>query len=192
MENYVDPDSMASNSGSVRLSKQKFTELRDNVLKIGMVKKLYYNKQFRRIDQYLQNGDTQPAIVVSESPFIVSAYSDEMDAVIFLKFPDELAIRYNLKKGSRLVTSNIYFLGSKISSDIQTGSNYLNQYVEFTPVVQLFLCDDENYIINRTGIFNEEMWNRVIMLTEERENKNIAPRDGFYYFTKFNLLFMIF
>ncbi|MDE5754270.1 MAG: hypothetical protein K2H89_07000 [Oscillospiraceae bacterium] len=192
MENYVDPNSFASNPGEVCLSEHKFAQLRDDILHLSFLKKLYYNKQFRRINQYLLNGDTQPAIVVSVNPLIISAYSDEMDAVVFLRFPEKLADIYHLSTGMRLVTSNIYFEGDKIAKDIQTGDEYLNQYSDYTPIVQLFLCDAENGILNRTALFDEQIWYKVMRMTEQKASENPKPRDGFYYLTKFSLLFLIF
>lgn len=192
MKNYVDPDSMASNPGEIQISRKKFVQLRDEILKVSPLKKIYYNKQFKRIGQYLINGDMQPAVVVSVQPFIVSVYSDEMDAVLFLHFPEKLAEMYGLTVGSRLVSSNIYFEGDKIAKDIKPGEGYERQFVNYVPVIQLFLCDDEKTAVENTEIFDEEMWNRLSQLTFERASKRIKPRDGFYYMTKFNLLFMIF
>lgn len=192
MENYVDPASMAENAGAVRLSREKFAELRDDILKVSGAKKAYFNKQYKRISQYLQNGDTQPAVVASVSPLIVSAYSDEMDAVVFLRFPDELTAKYGLQAGTRLVTSCVYTSGDKIAKDLRPGQRYLEQFSDVTPVVQLFLSDEEAMIRARTELFNEDVWSRVTDLTQERTAQKIAPRDGFGYFTEFNLLFMIF
>jgi hypothetical protein len=192
MANYIDEKSMASNPGAVCLSREKFKELRDTILRVNPLKKIYFNKQFRRIDQYLRNGDTQPAVVVSISPLIISVYSEDMDAVLFLKFPEELASKYGLIAGSRLVSSNVYFEGTKLAKDIQTGSGYTHSFVNFTPVIPLFLSSDEEFIRSRINLFEEDVWNRLKILTEEKASKNIAPRDGFYYFTEFNILFMIF
>lgn len=192
MSNYVDENSMASNPGAFCLSMEKFKELRDKILKVNPLKKIYFNKQFRRIDQYLRNGDTQPAVVVSLSSFVISVYSEDMDAVLFLKFPEELAAKYGLSTGSRLVSSNIYFEGAKIAKDIHTGVGYTHSFADFTPVIPLFLSNDEGFIRNRINLFDEAEWNRLRLLTEEKALNHIAPRDGFYYFTKFNILFMIF
>lgn len=192
MSNYVNENSMASNPGAVCLSREKFKELRDKILRVNPLKKIYFNKQFKRIDQYLRNGDTQPAIVVSVSPLIISVYSEDMDAVLFLKFPEELAAKYGLSVGARLVSTNVYFEGTKLAKDIQTGTGYTHSFVNFTPVIPLFLSNDEGFIRSRVNLFEEAEWNRLKLLTEERAAKNIAPRDGFYYFTEFNILFMIF
>lgn len=192
MKNYVDPNTVASNPGSIELSRNKFDELRDDILNVSPLKKIYFNHQFKRINQYLLNGDTQPALVVSTSPLIISAYSEDMDAVVFLRFPNELVSKYNLKAGMRLITVNIYFEGDKVARDIKPGKDYSNDWVNFVPMIPLFLCDNEDYILNRTEIFDEQIWSKVERYTEERAKRHKKPRKGFYYLTKFNLLFLIF
>lgn len=184
MGKYVDSNTRAENAGNAELSKEKFKQIRDKILKVSFISKMQYNNNFNRINDYMINGDTQPAIVYSVNPLIISAYSDEMDGVVFLEFPDVLAEMYNLKTGSRLVTSNIYKYGSKIAKDINIGSNYYNRYVDFTPIVQLFLSDNENYIKNRTELFSEEIWDKINYLTNEYAHSGNQPRKGFYYLTK--------
>lgn len=191
---YIDPNTYAENAGNVRLSKEKFRQVRDKILKISFFDKTQYNNNFERIDDYMMNGDTQPAIVYSVNPLIISAYSDEMDGVVFLKFPKKLAEMYNLHEGMKLVTSNVYKYGTKIAKDIEVGDGYLNRYVDFTPIVQLFLTDSENYAMKRTELFDEEVWDRVNHLTEEYSYSRHKARKGFYYLTKglmFNICFLI-
>lgn len=192
MENYVDPNSHAENAGGITLSREKYDFLRDNILKLSGLKKAYFNKQAKRMGQYLKNGDTQPAVVVSESPFIIAVYSDELDGVQFVKFPEVLAEMYNLHTGSRLVCSNVYTPGTKPVRDIKAGPGYLGQYCDFTPTVQLFLADEENYVRSRTDLFPEEHWRMVEELAQQRFSKRHKVRDGFAPMTKFRLLFMIF
>lgn len=186
MGNYVDSNTFAENAGGVKLSEEKFRQVRDNILKMSFVRKMQYNNSFQRINDYMVNGDTQPAVVYSVKPLIISAYSDEMDGVVFLEFPDVLAEIYNLHTGVRLVTSNVYNCGFKTAKDINTGAGYLKRYTDFTPIVQLFLAKDENYVMKRTELFDETVWNRVNQLTEEYSRSGNKARKGFYYFTKVN------
>lgn len=53
-------------------------------------------------------GDARAAVVVSENPLIISAYSDEFDGVKLLEFPQYLASELGLKRKSTLVTINTY------------------------------------------------------------------------------------
>lgn len=192
MGNYVDSNTVAENAGGVRLSEEKFAQVRDEILKLSFIKKMYCNKQFQRINDFMVHGDTQPAVVYSVNPLIISAYSDEMDGVVFLEFPDELAEMYNLRAGMRLVTSNVYKVGMKVSKDITVGSGYLKRYTDFTPIVQLFLTKDEDYSMKRTELFDEEIWKKVESLTAEYAHSGNKPRNGFFYLTKFNGGSMIF
>lgn len=186
MGKYVDPNTFAENAGGVNLSEEKFRQVRDEILELSFVRKMQYNRSFQRINDYMMNGDTQPAIVYSLNPLIISAYSDEMDGVVFLEFPDRLAEIYNLHVGMRLVTSNVYAYGFSIAKDITVGNGYLKRYTDFTPIVQLFLAKDEDYVMRRTELFNDKIWERVKYLTENYSDSGYKARKGFYYFTKVN------
>ncbi len=186
MGKYTDNITFAENAGNVELSKEKFAQVRDDILKLSCLKKFIYNSNFECINEFMVEGDTQPAVVYSVAPLIISAYSDEMDGVVFLEFPDRLAEMYDLKKGMRLVTSNIYKYGKKTVKDINAGVAYLKRYSDFTPIVQLFLTDSENYAMRRTELFDEEKWDRVNRLTEEYSRSCNEARKGFYYMTKIN------
>lgn len=183
MGNYTDPTTFAENSGNVKLSETKFAQVRDDILKLSGLEKSNYNSNFERINEFIMEGDTQPAVVYSVAPLIISAYSDEMDGVVFLEFPDQLTEMYDLQKGTRLVTSNMYKYGNKPVKDINAGDDYLKRYSDFTPIVQLFLTDSENYAMRRTELFDEQVWDRVNRLTEEYSRSGNEAREGFYYFT---------
>ena len=124
----------------------------------------------------------------SVDPLIVSAYSDEMDAVIFLRFPNELAQIYGLSAGDRLVTACNYETGGSVAADIFPGAGCSGLYSDMIPIVQLFLAGKkqvlfaggDNEIRARTSIFDDSVWARVNELTEEYAKKDIC-RDGFFY-----------
>lgn len=146
-----------------------------------------YNDQFDRVDEFLSHGDTQPAIVKSVDPLIISAYSDELDAVVFLRFPDVLVDKYKLKINDRLVTSNTYtLLVDRVEKDISPGEFWLERYSDFSPLVQLFLSDEEDFIRKRIELFDEDKWKRVEMLTQEKHNNGkFVCRYGFYCFNRY-------
>lgn len=186
-KNYMDQSTFASDPGNVSLSKRKFKTLRDEVLKIPFLKRKDYNKQYERLNQFLSYGDTQPAIVCSIDPLIISAYSDEMDAVLLLRFPDIMRQMYHLETGMRLVCSNVYFRDPDIAYDIKVGEDYQERYTDFQPMVQLFLADEEELIRNRVLLVEEETWERVEQLTGERLQRinRIGTRNGFFYLLEF-------
>ncbi len=192
MKNYIAPNTY--NAGNVKLSEEKFRQVRDEILKISFIGKIQYNGRFQRINEIMMKGDTQPAVVYSVNPLIISAYSDEMDGVVFLEFPDELVEMYNLYEGMRLVTSNGYDYGFKVAKEISASVGYKKRYADFIPIVQLFLTDSENYAMGRTELFDEKMWDRVNYLTKEHSYSGKKARKGFYYMTKINggMIFCIF
>ena len=159
---YVNTDSYAENPGRVFLSDRKFRQIR-RMLQLCFSERRYFNAQKQRINEYMAFGDTQPAMVYSLSPFTVCSYSDEMDAVIMLRFPDKLAQQYNLCAGTRLVTVNVYSYKNAygIASDIFIGENYLDRYRDFTPVLALFLSHNEAELKAKTALFGEEVWSMV-------------------------------
>ncbi|MBQ7380815.1 MAG: hypothetical protein IJW69_01885 [Clostridia bacterium] len=130
-------------------------------------------------------GDTQPAIVVSVNPLLIAAYSDEMDAVVMLRFPMEFVEKYNLSVGSRLTTSNVYFTGNQFASDIFVGKNYCQRYVDFVPIVQLFIGKQDEKIHEKIQLFSEDIWNTVAdKATQYIKAHSDLSRDGFFYFKK--------
>lgn len=180
---FLNPDSVAENPGGIRLSSKKYKQIL-KLLGDSAVKFPHTLSLKKRIDEYLNMGDTQPAVVVSVSPLTVAAYSDEMDAVVMLRFPEVLAEQYALKQGTRLVTSNVYSFrrGFNVASDIFIGKNYLNRYSDFIPMVSLFLSDDEKFIRSRTELFDEELWKTAEHKAEKYLlNHPKLYRNGFYY-----------
>ncbi len=180
---YVDSKTFAENPGNVMISARKFRKVR-RLFKLNHAQKSYFKAQKNRIKEYMAMGDTQPAVVCSVSPLKIAAYSDEMDAVIMLRFPDVLAKKYDLSPGTRLVTSNVYEYKSTgdIASDIFIGENYYNRYRDFIPVLTLFLADNEKYLRRKPNIFGEDVWKTVCEKAEEYSQKHPDLfRNGFFY-----------
>ena len=146
-------------------------------------KKMRADMQIQNVAPWLLEGDTQPAVVVGADPFVVAAYSDEFDAVIMLEFPKELYGQYSLSVGSRLVTSCIYLEGEKLAADIFPGPAGRREYEEFVPIVQLFLCKNEDKAKESVSLFSEDHWSRVERLANEYASLHPGMRrNGFFYF----------
>ena len=174
--------SYAENQGKVKFSYKKYYSFRN---KIGSK----FSEKFRadmKIDfvaKALFYGDTQPAVVVSTTPLLIGAYSDEMDAVVMLRFPDEFAKQYKLTVGTRLTTSNVYFTKRAIANDIHIGEKYSRQYTDFAPLVQLFFGKKDDKIMEKTKLFSEDVWKTVSAKANDylRLYPNCS-RDGFFCF----------
>lgn len=175
----------AENLSKLRVSYKKFYGIRKLVCK-DFPQKFHYDMMMSYLAEILKFGDTQPALVYSEKPLVVSAYSDELDAVLFLSFPDELADKYELRRGDRLTTACTYvpFGYGEPAADIEPGENRSGQYLDFTPVVQLFYGAGDKKIRAKTELFPEPVWDRAAKLTEEHAGKGLPRRNGFYYMFK--------
>ncbi len=175
----------AENQANVNISYKKFYAIRKLInQKFG--EKFYYDMQMDYVSRALKFGDTQPAVVVNTNPLLIAAYSDEMDAVVMLQFPRELADQYALAIGTRLTTSTVYFYDpGRYGSDFVHGERSSKQYRDFMPIVQLFLGKKDEYINSKVNLFNAAVWDRLNMLANKylEDHPNTA-RHGFYYFKK--------
>jgi len=59
--------------------------------------------QLAYLDDVLRLGDSRAAVVASVDPLVVSAYRDELDAVILVRFPDPLVKQYSLAEADLLM-----------------------------------------------------------------------------------------
>lgn len=181
---FMNQDSYAENPGNVNLSRKKCRQLKKRLCK-NFVLKINFDLNRIPVSRWIRFGDTQPAFVYSVDPLTISVYSDEMDAVIFLRFPDFLVEQYGLKEGEVLAATNVYSENSegKTADDIFVGEHYLGRYHDFTPMIQLFLSDDEATAKRNTGLFHPETLLRVQALTAEYADRHSGLfREGFYYF----------
>ena len=178
----------AENPGNVKLKQKKFYQIRKLIC--GSIKEqMAYDMHTQMLANLLMFGDTQPAVVHSVDPLVISAYSDEFDAVIFLRFPDELTSIYGLKPGMKLVTACGYDpRGDKVADDIFPGAGFTGSYNDFIPVVQLFyggkkqlfFTGGDEEIRERPSEFSDETWDRVLSLTADYAASGLS-RDGFFY-----------
>lgn len=174
------------------MSKEKYRHILSNLLKLKDTQFYEMITKFPFINENFIYGDTQPAIVVSLSPLVISAYSDELDAVLFLKFPEEIGTSYGLQEGMRLTAATVYPSAKTLSKDIFPGHNYNGQFKDFKPMIHLFLSYDDERALELTSNFSEDIWEYVEQLTAERAKKHCKPRDGFYFMMPEKKKFSIF
>jgi len=131
------------------------------------------------VAQHLLVGDSRAAIVVSVSPSIIAAYSDEFDCVALLKFSDIITSMYNLHLNKRLLTVNCYGRGAKVVSDLQNGPLAKNRWTNFRPIIAEFLSDDLGQISKLKNEIHETEWDRTTVLGHERlKASGGKTRDG--------------
>lgn len=182
---YVDRNTYAENQSKLKLSNEKFKEIKD-LFEFNKSELSFYKKQKGKIKAYLKEGDLQPAVVCLLHPLLIGAYSDEMDAVVMLKFPTSFINKYKLEEGQRLVTSNVYWPKDmfNIAEDIFVGEEYGGTYRDVIPIVSLFLTDKKNeeYVKLLTNIFDEDTWEKVVKKSNEYIKENpYLHRNGFFY-----------
>lgn len=174
----------ADHQAKVKFSYKKYYSFR-NRIHTKFSERFYSDMQIERVTNALFYGDTQPALVVSTEPLLVAAYSDEMDAVTVLRFPSEFCEKYQLTEGTRLTTSNVYFEGEHIASDIFIGEGYLHRWTDYMSVVQLFIGKGDDKIRAKVALFGEDIWERVALLAQQYVYEHPSLfRDGFCYLKK--------
>ena len=131
------------------------------------------------VDEHLREGDSRAAVVISCSPLLVAAYTDELDCVAILRFPSEFKNRFALQQGSRLLTVNTYYVLSSIAGDLIAGSGSFKRYQNFYPLIAEFLSDNSERIAQRKSQIAESEWDRCLLLGREYlVNRPGVVRDG--------------
>ena len=172
----------AENQANVKFSYKKYYSFR-NKINPKFSERFRSDMRIEFVTRALFYGDTQPALVVSTSPLLIAAYSDEMDAVVMLQFPEDFAEQYHLTVGTRLTTSNVYFDGASIAEDIHVGEKYSRQYADFVPIVQLFLGKKDDKIMQKVYLFSADVWQTVSEKANEYARRYPdCYRNGFFYF----------
>lgn len=183
MSKYHDDSTQASNPGDLELSAEKLRELEpalfsEATLKCGPMCPVDHpvDELRERIAEHMKLGDTQPAIVVSTDPLVVSVAAIDLDAAILLRFPASFVERYGLSVGSRLVSVNTYV-------DLRTAEGELYYAVDIlpgpqrtnwsnaSPFIADFLCEDEELLEAKKDRIPNADWNRLERNTNSRIDK---------------------
>lgn len=167
--------------GRLTISKEKWNDIK-RAYNMPFLEILYFNRARKNIQQRLSYGDAQPAIVISENPFIIAAYSDEMDAVVLLRFPAVLAQTNEIKLHDKLISVNCYGKSDKIAHDIFVGEKYAGYWTDFRPLIGDLLSDDTDRLNQHKNNIPYFMWEYVRVLGENylRDHKDLI-RNGFWF-----------
>jgi hypothetical protein len=117
-----------------------------------------------QIADHLSHGDSRAAVVVSVAPLLVAAYTDEMDCIAMLQFPDELARECDLHVRDRLLTVNRYASGGRLAPDLEHGRLSYERFSNFQPIIADFLADDFDQLRQRKIRIGEDEWVRTWVL----------------------------
>lgn len=117
----------------------------------------------------LWNGDSNPAYVMSVDPFLVAAYSADIDTVVLLKFHKHDAQDNGLSVGDRLLSVNYYYKldDGKHARDLVPGKGDSGRWQNFEPMIADLLSDYRGRIERRKAELSEDLWARALELAEE-------------------------
>lgn len=187
-----DPNSFhsrASDPGRFQLSESKLRRLQPElfVTERGFFRWLLRRRRDPGVLEYceslashLQTGDSRAAVVVSVAPLVVAAYTDELDCVALLRFPERLVEEFGLRVGSRLLTVNMYTPASSEgrSNDLVPGPRDTKQYSNYMPLIAEFLVINLDRVEHRKEAIREDEWQRAEEMGKEMLGRGFLPRDG--------------
>jgi hypothetical protein len=132
------------------------------------------------VAENLRRGDCDAAVVVSDNPFRVAAYARELDCVALLSFSGQLASKYNLPVGSRLLAVNIYLEWNFfLPEDLHPGPGQTGKYRNFAPLIAEFLTDDAELIRQKKSEIADAEWRHAEALGGEYlKQEGGKARDG--------------
>ena len=159
----LDDTTRASDPGRLRLSEAKLKLIRPDLFGVlGALRRIWQPLPQRTyISEQLQHGDSRAAVVVSVSPLLIAAYTDELDCIAMLRFPDSFAHQYALAVGSRLLTVNTYRRTPPYQQDLMLGPNLIKRWTGFHPLIAEFVSEDMERIENRKATICEAEWDRT-------------------------------
>lgn len=168
------------NPGLFKLNKEKLKKLRPQVFGLGALKHRQLDSTSYIINQ-MNDGDMQPAVVVSVDPLLVACYNDEFDAAILLWFPAELGRARGWELYHRLMTVNAYngFGLLRKNKDIDPGPRASAKFKSVGPLVADLYTDDIPRLERKKSEVPEELWAYTIRLGEEYMQRHPGmARDG--------------
>ena len=181
----LDDSTFATDPGQIRLSRNKLRVLRPDLYGLrGLWQSIlaYFRlgwPQRTYIEEQLECGDSRAAVVISTSPLLIAAYTDELDCVAMLRFPGEFVDQYQLSKGTRLLTVNCYGSLPDYDPDLILGPKLIKRCTGFHPLIADFLTDDGERVEARKKQISEDEWQRALdMGTEYARRYPRVARDG--------------
>lgn len=160
----LDDTTAASDPGGVSPSDAKLRRLRPDLYRPWHRLRAAVGLDFPWLvflREHLQNGDSRAAVVVSLRPLLVAAYTDELDCIVPLEFPEAFAKEYGLRDGSRLLTINTYKNREEMDEDLIPGPDGASVWSGFQPIIAEFVSDDLDRIERRKAEISEDEWRRA-------------------------------
>ncbi len=187
----IDQNTEASHPGLVALSHRKLRILHPELYSTFLwlqhllsyssvypIKKRSFWRTY--VEEHLMYGDSRAAVVISISPLLIAAYTDEIDCIAMLRFDDSFISSFRLTEGERLLTVNTYtdFVNG-YEPDLKPGPNQHGRYGNFAPYIAEFLTEDGERLQRRKAEIDEGEWRKTEELGREHLSKHgTRARDG--------------
>ncbi len=186
MRQRINQNSYVVYPGGVRLSSEKLRRLCPELFPsllapLSIAKWLFGSSMSAVYDirDILLNGGSGPAVVIATSPLLIAPYSQNIDGVAMLRFPDELTAEYSLSKGSRLLTCLNVVLRGNQAPDLEHGPDSWHDSCNFIPLIAEFLSDDMEWIEKRKRGVEAQWWDKTQGLGQQYlEKHGTKARDG--------------
>jgi hypothetical protein len=178
----LDDTTHAADPGGLALSDAKLRRLRPDLYGLGhrlgaAVGLTFPMRVYFR--ECLQNGDSRAAVVVLLRPLLVAAYTDVLDCIVLLEFPQELATEYGLRDDSRLLAINNYRRTDEVDADLIPGPNDTQTWSGFQTIIAEFASDDRERIEQRKSQISTAEWRRAYQMGKAYlEQRPGVWRDG--------------
>jgi len=170
MSKHFDDSTYATNAGTLLVSETKFDyfwKLRSGLDRFIAALTGERRTQRERLGEHLMMADARAAVVAATNPLLIAAYTDELDCVAMLKFPDSLALEYKLTPGMRMLTVNSYRGGVFVSTDLEPGPSKIDRWKNFHPVIAEFIAQDLKRVAKTHDSIDEQEWDRCARLAFE-------------------------
>lgn len=124
-------------------------------------------------------GDRGPAIVVSQKPFIVAAYSEELDGIAMLEFDAQLIEPQYRALGTKLITLNLDYSSKfgPLAADLHPGPNCSGRWTNFLPLIGDFLSRDKERLAQLLADIPTAWWSRLATMVKNYDHR-FGIRDG--------------
>lgn len=180
MSRYFDDSTHASLPGDLQLDLGLLRALQPELFEPGTMQcctrcevQHPRHKLVEKYTEHLMLCASEPALVVSTAPLVVSARAGDVGAAILLRFPDTYVERFGLRVGQRLLTINSYARDTSPDGrllypvDIIPGPER-GRWTNANPIIADFVSRDAEGIATRKSQLGEDEWAAFEAMTQLR------------------------
>ena len=128
---YHDNQTTASNAGQINLSLTRLVQIEPMLASPppAILSDASHSYWMGAVSlKHVWFGDSRAAVVVDTNPLLVASYSDDLDAVVVLQFPQWLVKEHHLETGAKLGAVNTFVRDRPVGTDIVRGPKALHDY----------------------------------------------------------------